>query len=558
MSAFHDNALMGASGSQGYTISRSVRLRSSASAYFNRTFTTPTNNKIWTWSGWGKRGKLATAQDLFGGGSSASSYAYIGFTSSDTIRIWSLVSSSVQIDCVTSSVFRDPSAWYHVVLSVDTTQATNSNGVKLYINGVQQTLTFSTYVQNSNTYFNSSALHSIGALNYTASIIEYLDGYLTEINFIDGQALTPSSFGETDAITGVWKPKKYSGTYGTNGFYLNFSDNSNNTATTIGKDYSGNGNNWTPNNISVTSGVTYDSMLDVPTPYADGGNGRGNYAILNPVNKNSSMSIYDGNLAANMTATAGGFSACSFALTTGKWYFEVTDQHTSTNYITGAGLITQSFIHGGSGAGSYYIFDANPNQLNSYSNGTFVATIANGAPNLVNGDIIQVAYDADAGKIWFGKNGTWYPAAVGGSAGNPSAGTNPTLSSVPSGLVPSSVHYGTTAAMSTNFGQRPFSYTPPTGFNALNTQNLSAGTITTSGSFTGNASADGPFVYLNGVPTAMTINGNAVTFGTHADKTANGFKVRSSSSSYNASGSNTYSISTTGAKFKYANAQGNP
>ena len=109
-----------------------------------------------------------------------------------------------------------------------------------------------------------------------------------------------------------------------------------------------------------------------------------------------------------------------------------------------------------------------------------------------------------------------------------------------------------------NFGQQPFTYTPPTGFVALNTYNLPAGTITTSGSFTGNINTDGPFVYLNGVPTAMTINGNAVTFGTNADKLSNGFKVRSSSSSYNASGSNTYSITTTGAKFKNANAQTNP
>ena len=110
-----------------------------------------------------------------------------------------------------------------------------------------------------------------------------------------------------------------------------------------------------------------------------------------------------------------------------------------------------------------------------------------------------------------------------------------------------------------NFGQRPFSYTPPTGFVALNTFNLTAGTITTSGSFTGNGSTDGPFVYLNGVPTAMTINGNSVTLGTNADKLANGFKVRSSSSSYNNSGvSNSYTITSTGAKFKYANAQENP
>jgi hypothetical protein len=117
---------------------------------------------------------------------------------------------------------------------------------------------------------------------------------------------------------------------------------------------------------------------------------------------------------------------------------------------------------------------------------------------------------------------------------------------------------GNTAAFTGNYGARSFAYTAPSGFKALCTQNLPEGTITTSGTFTGNASADGPFVYLNGVPTAMTINSNAVTFATHADKLSNGFKLRTSSGSYNTAGSNTYSITTTGAKFKYARAQPNP
>jgi hypothetical protein len=108
-----------------------------------------------------------------------------------------------------------------------------------------------------------------------------------------------------------------------------------------------------------------------------------------------------------------------------------------------------------------------------------------------------------------------------------------------------------------NFGQRAFAY-PLSGFKALCTTNLPTGSITTSGSFTGNANADGPFVYLNGVPTAMTINSNAVTFATHADKLSNGFKLRTSSGSYNTAGSNTYSITTTGAEFKFARAQPNP
>jgi hypothetical protein len=142
-----------------------------------------------------------------------------------------------QIALATSAVYRDVSAWYHIVVAVDTTQATASNRVKIYVNGVQVTaFGTATYpTQNYNTSINASGANFLGASHVPS---EYFDGYLTEINFIDGQALTPSSFGETNQFTGVWQPRKYTGTYGTNGFYLNFSDNSNNTAATIGKDYS--------------------------------------------------------------------------------------------------------------------------------------------------------------------------------------------------------------------------------------------------------------------------------------------------------------------------------
>jgi hypothetical protein len=164
-------------------------------------------------------------------------------------------------------VFRDPSAWYHIVV------VRNGTSLLIYVNGVSQTLTVSTAVNAAGGYlFGASTAQRIGSDQVNSA---FFDGYLTECYLIDGQALTPSSFGSTNATTGVWQPKKYAGTYGNNGFYLNFSDNSAATAAAIGADYSGNGNNWTPNNISVTAGVTYDSMLDVPTLWADGGNGRG-------------------------------------------------------------------------------------------------------------------------------------------------------------------------------------------------------------------------------------------------------------------------------------------
>ena len=152
--------------------------------------------------------------------------------------------------------------------------------------------------------------------------------------------------------------------------------------------------------------------------------------------------------------------------------------------------------------------------------------------------------DCGAGTLIFYKNGTSQGTAYTGLTNGP--------------YFPAVGNAGGTTNVVANFGQRAFAYTAPSGYKALCTQNLPEGTITTSGTFTGNASADGPFVYLNGVPTAMIINSNAVTFASHADKLSNGFKLRTSSGSYNTAGSNSYSITTTGDKFKYARAQPNP
>ncbi len=437
-----------ASGDDGYNISRSVRLRSSASASFSRTFGTPTNNKIWTYSAWVKQGALGTSRQLLSGGSANSDQIFFGGT--DIIRVY--LNSGYVFE--STPVYRDPSAWYHIVVQVDTTQATGSNRTRVYVNGLQVTAFSGTPItQNSDTKINSAVSHQIGRYNATAS--EYFDGYLTEVNFIDGQALTPSSFGETDAVTGVWKPKKYAGTYGTNGFYLNFSDNSNNTATTIGKDYSGNGNNWTPNNISVTSGVTYDSMIDVPTQWADGGNGRGNYCVLNPLD--SGATISDGNL--TFTGPTGNATTrSSIGLTSGKWYWEVVANAAPAGLLVGIAnsSATLSQYLGQNANGWSYCGDGN-----KYTN---ASGSAYGATYTTN-DVIGVAFDADAGTLVFYKNNT-------------SQGT--AFSSLTSGPYFPAVGDGSSGSVVScyvNFGQRPFAYTPPTGFKALNTQNLPAPSI---------------------------------------------------------------------------------
>ena len=222
--------------SGGYNIARSVRLRSSASAYLNRTPASAGSLTTWTWSGWLKRGTLSASLNIpiFSAGTSGTNDTNITFNS-DIIDWFNRNGGSINGRLNTTQVFRDPSAWYHLVFVWDTTNGTSSNRMKIYVNGSLVTaLSTATYPgpsQSSN--INNNVANYIGLQTGTSN---YFDGYLTEINFIDGQALTPSSFGSTNAITGVWQPAKYTGTYGTNGFYLNFSDNSNNTATTIGKD----------------------------------------------------------------------------------------------------------------------------------------------------------------------------------------------------------------------------------------------------------------------------------------------------------------------------------
>jgi hypothetical protein len=477
MSAFHDNALMGASGSQGYTISRSVRLRSSASAYFNRTLTTPTNNKIWTWSAWVKKGTLTSDMYLVGAnGTSAFEFIKLSNSSADNFEYAYWNGSAYAYQIRSTLVLRDPSAWYHIVMQVDTTQATAANRVRMYVNNVEITsFSISSYPsQNTNTQINSAIATRIGA-GFSGA---YFDGYLTEVNFIDGQALTPSSFGETDAVTGVWKPKKYAGTYGTNGFYLNFSDNSSNTATTIGKDYSGNGNNWTPNNISVTSGVTYDSMLDTPTPYADGGNGRGNYAVLNPLDRNGTYgSVSDGNLTQAVSTTNHAVVFSSMAIPTGKTYLEVTSGTTtsSTPLLIAFGLATQSAAR--TGYGNTNTWSIKCIDVKTLWNGGSSSSNFGGA--FTSGTTMRLAYDSATGYLWIGDGSNWYNS-TGGTTGDPAAGTNPSFTiSTTEALFYFIDNYAGSGTVTsyTNFGQRPFSYTPPTGFKALNTFNLPEPTI---------------------------------------------------------------------------------
>ena len=211
-----NNLLAGASAQGGFTIEESLRFNSSQNSYLSWTPASAGNRKTWTWSGWVKRGTLATRQQLFSAYNPSNSL-YIEFVNStDTLRI---IEGGGGTNLTTTQVFRDSSAWYHIVVAWDTTQATASNRVKIYLNGSQITsFGTSTYpTLNLDGDINNTILHNVGCY---ASGAFFFDGYITEVNFIDGQALDASSFGEFDSVTGVWKPAKYTGTYGNNGFYL--------------------------------------------------------------------------------------------------------------------------------------------------------------------------------------------------------------------------------------------------------------------------------------------------------------------------------------------------
>ena len=387
-------------------------------------------------------------QYLFFAGADFNNGSGIGFETTDQLVVVNYVAGTFRTNKVTTQVFRDTSAWYHIVVSQNGSTACN-----LYVNGILIT-SFATNVgpDASNWFINNNELHTISKRTNAAS--NFFDGYLTEVNFIDGQALTPASFGAIDSSTGVWSPRPYSGTYGTNGFRLRFNNTS--SVAALGTDSSGNGNTWTPTNVSLTAGATYDSMLDVPVNYADGGNGRGNYCTLNPL-VSGGGTLSNANL--GWTGGAGStFAHSGFGLSSGKWYCEMTVAAVGSSI--GLGVYSASAIGTSNGTKSRGYLSTGV----KYSNGT---TTAYGASFTTN-DVIGMAVDVDAGTVEFFKN-------------NASQGV--AYSDIASDLWFVTVQGGNSCAANINFGQRPFTYTPPAGFKALNTNNLPTPTIVNGANF---------------------------------------------------------------------------
>jgi hypothetical protein len=344
---------------------------------------------------------------------------------------------------------------------VDTTQATAANRILLYVNG-DQVSAFSTSSDTSpsfDTAVNTTTAHRLGnGVDSGGGLASYFDGYLANIHFIDGQALTPSSFTETDATTGQLIPKTYTGSYGTNGFNLLFADNSSNTASTLGKDTSPNGNNWTPNNLSVTAGAGNDSLVDSPTNYGTdtgvGGSVRGNYCTLNPLN-NGGLTLANGNLDYSHTVSAWDACTGSICIASGKWYWEVTVatwDGTGAPFLIGIANTSQDVnAELGQSANSWVYLPTGQKRYNG-SSSSYGASLA-------TGDVVGIALDMDAGTLTFYKNGSSQGQAFTSITGN---------------ISPAVGVFGNTSqsgAYSCNFGQRAFAY-PLSTYKSLCTQNL--------------------------------------------------------------------------------------
>ena len=463
-------------GAGGYQIERSLRFNSADSAYLNRTPASAGNRKTWTWSGWVKRSKLATSLRYLYRVDSTNTDRF-EFDSSDRL----FLQQNDTTVRVSTQVFRDVSAWYHIVLAVDTTQATANNRYKIYVNGSEIT-TWTTQVNNAqNTDGN---INSTNAHKFFGDGSNGFDGYAAELHFIDGSALDPTSFGEFNTDTGVWQPIEYTGTYGTNGFYLDFADNSGTTSTTLGADSSGNGNNWTPNNFSVTAGAGNDSLVDSPTRFGTdtgaGGEVRGNYCTWNTVQNAGALSISNGNL--DIASKAFWANAIgTLGATSGKWYFEATlgDRFGSYQVI---GVLTSDIAQSATNSQPY-------NRANSIGweqmATLYVETTTYSTTDYYDATVrtASVAFDLDNWKFHIRMDGgAWQ------NSGDPAAGTGGY--DIPVGMrgklfLPFAGPNNVSADpyIYANFGQRPFAYTAPSGFKALVTTNLPAPTIEDGGEY---------------------------------------------------------------------------
>jgi hypothetical protein len=497
--SFGATKLLAASGGKAYEIDQSLLFDSGDSADLTKTMGAGGNRKTYTISMWLKRTKLGVRQAFIYGGSDNENYTtYADFSANDELDfVFYSTGSGVLGRLKTNRVFRDIANWYHVVLAMDTTESTAGDRMRMYINGVEQT-SFSVDTNpslDSSTHFlNEGFAHYIG----NDDVDGYFDGLIAEVNVVDGSQLTPSSFGETDTATNAWIPKKYVGAYGTQGFYLKF------VSGALGTDSSGEGNNWTANNVG-----NGDVLLDTPT---------NNFPIVNilePVNTTIST-FRQGTLNIKASAYSSGNYGNNFASfilpTSGKWYVEML-----TGIQAGSGNVAQLGI---SKQGPDGLVIPNQSQLVTTFSGTTglnislyadTADLYDGGSSLdqdtgltATSYVCALAVDIDNDKVWVGYDGgssiTWL------NSGNPATGANGAAHTFDSDsgiymAVATSSDNANRSYVIMNFGQNGtfsnyktaggnadgagignFFYSPPSGFKALCQKNLPTPAIKLPGS----------------------------------------------------------------------------
>ncbi len=459
MSLFNNEIRMGASSAGAYEIERSLRFNAGDSTNLTYTPGSDGNLQKFTFSFWLKKA-WATSNGV-------SNYLFSAYTGSGTDRICLFDQGEFQMELQTGGEWRstrklrDPTAWYHIVCAFDTTQASASNRAKVYINGEQITdwqssFNGSALSQNQSLagWNNSGQIHHIGsyASGSTASGSGYMDGYVTEFNFIDDQQLAPTSFGEFSEETGAWTPIKYTGTYNSNSYYLNFSDNSNTTSTTLGKDYSGNSNNWTLNNFSITAGTDNDSFIDTPT---------NNFCTMSSLT-HTGVTISNGALTIAPSGNNNGCFSNMQIPSTGKWYFEMKKNSGDPMiaYSVRPDLPRAWQPHTETDALATYFYG---NRIEAYYDSNSVLDVSD-APwnNDADGTVFGVLWDRDNNTIKHRYNN----------------GDEVNLSE-PTGIrnQPLSFGYSVTTtwpagSFTYNFGASGFAYTIPTGYKRLCTADL--------------------------------------------------------------------------------------
>ena len=395
----------------GYEIENSLRFNDGDSAQLNRSFTAdPDTRKKFTISFWTKRGELGSDNAVFGARTTANFWSRLHFDSSDRIRLQNVASGSTDIEFEASPKLRDPSAWYHIVFAVDTTQGAIGDGVKLYINGTRITDTSSTnYTQNATFEFGrSGTTNYIGHDNENSS---YFDGYISEFYYVDNQQLAPTAFGETND-NGVWIPidAKDDITFGANGFYLEFKQTgTSQNSSGIGADTSGNDEHFAVSNLGARNVVQ-----DTPT---------NNFMTWNPLFTNSRGTFAEGNcqVTTNVQGSVpyGQVEFGNFHVNSGKWYWEVEVVEVGSGGSLGLGANERAYegtyINGhnnGGSAGNIRYNHSNGNVNNGSS------TAVSGAATYTDDDTIGFAMDLDNNKMYIHKNGTYI------NSGDPAAGSN--------------------------------------------------------------------------------------------------------------------------------------